>query len=110
MRHGDRGAPVSAERPDFVALGHVTFDVQRLAGTERDCPEPGGPVAYSAATAVSMGLTTGIVTSSSPGYPFDSLLPATQVVNRPAEATTTFEYSLEDDVRTQWLTSRAAEI
>ena len=110
MRHGDRGAPVSAERPDFVALGHVTFDMQRLAGAERDQPEPGGPVAYSAATAGSMGLATGIVTSCSPGYPFNSLLPTTQVVNVPAASTTTFEYLLEDGVRTQWLTSRAAEI
>lgn len=57
-----------------------------------------------------MGLTAGIVTSSSPGYPFDTLLPSTGVVNVPAAATTTFEYSLHDGVRTQWLRSRAANL
>lgn len=67
-------------------------------------------MAYAARTAVSMGLAAGIVTSSSPGYPFDSLLPMTQVANAPAEATTTFEYALEDGTRTQWLTSRAADL
>ena len=96
--------------PDFVAIGHVTFDVQRLVGAERDRPEPGGAVAYSAGTAVSMGLTAGVVTSSSPGYPFETLLPSADLVNVPADATTTFEYSLSDGVRTQWLTSRATAI
>ena len=96
--------------PEFVAIGHVTFDVLRLAGAERERPEPGGAVAYSARTAVSLGLTVGVVTSSSPGYPFETLLPTAEVVNVPADDTTTFEYSLEDGVRTQWLTSRASEI
>ena len=106
----EHATPSQAPSPDFVAIGHVTFDVQRLPDAERDRPEPGGAVAYSARTAVSMGLATGIVTSSSPGYPFDSLLPMTQVANAPADATTTFEYSLEDGARTQWLTSRAADL
>ena len=99
-----------SDPPDFVAIGHVTFDVRRLAGGERDGPEPGGAVAYSAGTAAAMGLTAGVVTSSAPDYPFESLLPSTNVVNVPAGATTTFEYSLSDGVRTQWLASRAAEI
>ena len=84
--------------------------MQRLPGPGRDRPEPGGAVAYAARTAVSMGLAAGIVTSSSPGYTFDSLLPLAQVANAPAEATTTFEYALEDGTRTQWLTSRAADL
>ena len=67
-------------------------------------------MAYSAKTAVSMGLTAGVVTSSSPGYPFETLLPSADLVNVPADATTTFEYSLSDGVRTQWLTSRASDI
>lgn len=99
-----------SDPPDFVAVGHVTFDVQRLAGAARDRPEPGGAAAYSAGTAVSMGLTAGIVTSSAPGYPFESLLPSADVVDVPADATTTFEYSLSDGIRTQWLTSRAVDL
>ena len=106
----EQGAPNRAACPDFVAMGHVTFDVRRLDTDETDRLEPGGAVAYSAGTAVAMGLTAGIVTSSSPGYPFDTLLPSTQVVNMPAAATTTFEYSLNDGVRTQWLRSRAANL
>ena len=102
--------PTRAACPEFVAVGHVTFDVQRRAGCEIDRPEPGGAAAYAAGTAVAMGLTAGIVTSSSPGYPFDTLLPSTEVVNVPAAATTTFEYSLHDGVRTQWLRSRAANL
>ena len=95
---------------DFVAVGHVTFDVKRRAGCEIDRPEPGGAAAYAAGTAIAMGLTAGIVTSSSPGYPFDTLLPLTKVVNVSAAATTTFEYSLHDGVRTQWLRSGAANL
>ena len=102
--------PTRAACPEFVAVGHVTFDVQRRAGCEIDRPEPGGAAAYAARTAIAMGLTAGIVTSSSPGYPFDTLLPSTGVVNVPAAATTTFEYSLHDGVRTQWLRSRAANL
>ena len=67
-------------------------------------------MAYSAGTAAAMGLSAGVVTSCSPGYPFDSLLASAEVVNMPAEATTTFEYALNDGVRTQWLMSRAAEL
>ena len=70
--------PTRAVCPEFVAVGHVTFDVQRLAGCEIDRPEPGGAAAYAAGTAIAMGLTAGIVTSSSPGYPFDTLLPSTE--------------------------------
>ena len=108
--HGDYGMPTRAVCPEFVAVGHVTFDVQRLAGCEIDRPEPGGAAAYAAGTAIAMGLIAGIVTSSSPGYPFDTLLPLTKVVNVPATATTTFGYSLHDGVRTQWLRSRAANL
>ncbi len=57
-----------------------------------------------------MGLSAGIVTSSAHGYPLDELLPSTDVVNAQAAATTTFEYSLDDGMRTQWLTSRAADL
>ena len=110
MRHGEHGAPNPAGRPDFVAVGHVTFDVGRRSGGETDRPEPGGAVAYSARTAVAMGLSAGIVTSSSRGYPFDSLLPSADVVNVPAVATTIFEYSVREGARTQWLTSRAADL
>ena len=102
--------PTRAMCPEFVAVGHVTFDVQRLTGCEFDRPEPGGPAAYAAGTAIAMGLSAGIVTSSSPGYPFDTLLPSTEVINVSADATTTFEYSLHDGVRTQWLRSRAANL
>ena len=102
--------PTRAVCPEFVAVGHVTFDVKRRAGCEIDRPEPGGAAAYAAGTAIAMGLTAGIVTSSSLGYPFDTVLPSTEVVNVPAAATTTFEYSLHDGVRTQWLRSRAANL
>ncbi len=110
MRHGEHGASDPSGRPDFVAVGHVTFDVRRLPGGETGRPEPGGAAAYSARTAVAMGLTAGIVTSSAHGYPFDELLSSTDVANARAAATTTFEYSLHDGVRTQWLTARATDL
>ena len=88
----------------------MTFDVRLPPGGEHDRPEPGGAAAYAAGTAIAMGLAAGIVTSSSQDYPFDTLLPSTDVVNVPAAATTTFEYSLHDGVRTQWLRARAAEL
>ena len=109
--HGELDMPDGAAAcPEFVALGHVTFDVRLPPGGAHDRPEPGGTAAYAAETAIAMGRAAGIVTSSSPGYPFDTLLPSTDMVNVPAAATTTFEYSLHDGVRTQWLRARAAEL
>ncbi len=109
--HGEPEMHDGAARcPEFVAFGHVTFDVRLPPGGADDRPEPGGTAAFAAETAHAMGLAAGIVTSSSPGYPFDTLLPSTDVVNVPAAATTTFEFSLHNGVRTQWLRARAAEI
>ena len=96
--------------PEFVALGHVTFDVRVDAGPERSAPEPGGPSAYAGLTAAALGLDAGIVTCASSDYDFETLLPGVQVVVRRSHATTVFRYSNQYGGRTQWLQSRACGI
>jgi sugar/nucleoside kinase (ribokinase family) len=69
---------------DFVTIGHVTLD-QTARGTR-----PGGAAYYTAMTAHRLGLRVGLLTSFGPDFPRDALPAGIEVVNVPAERTTTF--------------------
>jgi 1D-myo-inositol 3-kinase len=72
------------EPVDFVAVGHVTLD-QTPRGTR-----PGGAAYYTAVTAHRLGLRVGLLTSFGPDFPRDAVPAGIEVVNIPAERTTTF--------------------
>jgi 1D-myo-inositol 3-kinase len=72
------------EPVDFVAIGHVTLD-QTPRGTR-----PGGAAYYTAMTAHRLGLRVGLLTSFGPDFPRDAIPTGIEVVNVPAERTTTF--------------------
>jgi 1D-myo-inositol 3-kinase len=69
---------------DFVAIGHVTLD-QTPRGTR-----PGGAAYYTAMTAHRLGLRVGLLTSFGPDFPREAIPAGIELVNVPAECTTTF--------------------
>jgi sugar/nucleoside kinase (ribokinase family) len=87
--------------PDFVAVGHVTFD--RIADTIR----PGGAALYAAIAAHRLGLSAGILTSHADDFPIDTLPPQIEVVTVPAARTTTFEHREVDGRRALRVTDAA---
>lgn len=87
--------------PDFVAVGHVTLD--RFG----DVMRPGGAVLYSAITAHRLGLSAGILTSHADDFPLELIPPKIEVVSRPGDATTRFEYDAKGERRTMRVPSVA---
>jgi len=84
------------EPVDYLAIGHVTFDITP------DGKTPGGTVLYSALTARSLGLRVGVVTACEESYPFPELDGISFSV-QPSETTTTFENIYTSEGRVQIL-------
>ena len=95
------------QRPEFLAIGHVTRDL--LPG---DTFTPGGTVTFAARTAYHLGLVPAIVTCADEELLalLPSLLPGTALAARSAPVTTTFENSYSDGFRTQYLRARAPQL
>lgn len=84
------------EPVDYLAIGHVTFDLIP------DGKTPGGTVLYSALTARALGHRVGVVTTSEENYPFpeqDGL----SFFSIPSESTTTFENIYTPEGRIQMI-------
>ena len=89
---------------DFVAIGHVTLD-QTARGTR-----PGGAAYYTAVTAHRLGLRVGLLTSFGPDFPRDAIPAGIEVVNVPAERTTTFRIGQSGRTRELAVLARAADL
>ena len=88
--------------PDYLLIGHIAHDVTPQG------PRLGGTVSYAAHTAVAFGLRVAILTSAAPHEPLlADLPPEVQVLNIPAEHTTTFENLYDGWKRTQYMYHRA---
>ncbi len=85
--------------PDFLAIGHLTFDVTPVPGDPHGRVRPGGAAAFAAVTAQALGFRVAVVTSATPSYPVDAILPgiATHVVQ--ASFTTFFQNVYSRDAR-----------
>ena len=96
---------ISSATPDFVAVGHVTKDMDGDGPSWR----PGGSVAYAAAAAVRLGRGSAVVTSCEPGLALDGYFPpGVQVSRTDAPATTTFRnQSPPSGGRIQYVSSKA---
>ena len=92
--------------PDFLAIGHVTRDLE--AGGAR----LGGAVSYAALTAARLGMKVGILTSAAPEDIEDVAkdLPSVHVVNLPSPKTTTFENIYDGKGRRQRIHALADDI
>ena len=88
---------------DYLIVGHVAVDITPTGG------QLGGTVSYSALTARALGLRVGLVTSSAADAPLLAL-DGIQIVNIPAEQSTTFENIKTENGRRQILHHQAAPI
>ncbi|HQX02354.1 MAG TPA: PfkB family carbohydrate kinase [Anaerolineales bacterium] len=88
---------------DYLIVGHVAVDITPTG------VQLGGTVSYSALTARALGLRVGIVTSSAADAPLQAL-DGIQIVNIPAEQSTTFENIKTESGRRQILHHQAAPI
>ena len=96
------GQTTNDRTPDYVLIGHISHDRTPQG------PRLGGTVAYGAHTARAFGLRVGVLTSADPRDPvLADLPPEVQLVNVPAEHSTTFENRYEGNTRTQWMYHRA---
>lgn len=87
--------------PQFLAAGHVTWDLHPQGRTL------GGTAVYAALTAQRLGLRAAILTSSGPDLPIGELLPGIEVRSLSARQSTVFENRYDDAERVQRLLSRA---
>ncbi|NOT03625.1 MAG: ribokinase [Anaerolineales bacterium] len=88
---------------DYLIVGHVAVDITPIG------VQLGGTVSYSALTARALGLRVGIVTSSAADAPLQAL-DGIQIVNIPAEHSTTFENIKTENGRRQTLHHQAVPI
>lgn len=88
---------------DYLVIGHVSQDLTPN-GTML-----GGTASYSSLTARTLGLRVGILTSHAPGVNL-SELDGIQIVNIPAEASTTFENVITPQGRVQHLYHVASKL
>jgi sugar/nucleoside kinase (ribokinase family) len=96
-------------RPQFLAIGHVTFDVSSEDFENR---HPGGAVAFASVTASRMGIEPAIVTSCADDYPAGSVIETPERFVRVPSANTSFfenRYNRRGD-RVQILHQRAENI
>jgi sugar/nucleoside kinase (ribokinase family) len=91
---------------DYLIVGHVAVDIAPAAPNG---VQLGGTVSYSALTARALGMRVGIVTSSAADAPLQPL-DGIQIVNIPAEQSTTFENIKTENGRRQTLHHQAAPI
>jgi len=91
--------------PDFLAIGHVTKDVQEDGYTI------GGTVTFASLTARNLGQRTAVVTRASSDLGLNPLYQGIEVFRLPSPVTTTFQnlYS-SDGTRTQFIRAVAGQI
>ncbi len=95
--------PATLQPIDYLAIGHVAVDLTPHG------KQLGGSVAYSALTARALGMQVGIITSFANDAPAEALA-GIQIVNIPAEFSTTFENVKTENGRKQTLFHQAEKI
>jgi len=89
---------------DLVAIGHVTFD-ETPSGVR-----PGGSAYYAALTARRLGLSVGLLTSTSSDYPLDIYPDGIHLTTVASPQTTRYRLGQSRGARTLTLLSRAADL
>ena len=85
-------------------VGHITQDITPIGYT------PGGAAGYAALTALRMGYSVAVLTSTGPKLQLKNLLPGAQIANVHAHNTTTFENRYQRGNRSQIIHQRASSI
>jgi sugar/nucleoside kinase (ribokinase family) len=89
--------------PSFIALGHLTFDVNIVDNGTPSSHIPGGAAAYAALTAQKHGLSIGVITSAADDYPVEKILAGVDVRVSESEHTAAFANYYDSGDRTQVL-------
>jgi sugar/nucleoside kinase (ribokinase family) len=89
--------------PEFVAIGHLSFDVNIVDNGSPSSHIPGGAAAYAALTAQKHGLSTGVISSVGDDYPADMILSGIDFRRVESEHTATFANYYDSGDRTQVL-------
>jgi sugar/nucleoside kinase (ribokinase family) len=100
--------------PNFVAVGHLSFDVNIVDNGTPSRHIPGGAVAFSTLTAQKHGLSAGMLTSVGDDYPVDEIFdgPGSDIDVRisDSEHTATFANYYDSGDRTQVLIASGSRI
>ncbi|MBN4064315.1 hypothetical protein JYU04_01115 [Dehalococcoides mccartyi] len=89
--------------PSFIAIGHLSFDVNVVDNGPPTSHIPGGAVAYSSLTAQKHNLTAGVITSVGDDYPVDMILKGIELKKVDSEHTASFANYYDSGDRTQVL-------
>jgi sugar/nucleoside kinase (ribokinase family) len=89
--------------PSFVALGHLTFDVNIVDNGPPSSHIPGGAAAYAALTAQKHDISTGVISSVGDDYPAEMILDGIDFRKVESEHTATFANYYDSGDRTQVL-------
>jgi len=96
--------------PNFISLGHLSFDVNVVDNGSPSSHIPGGAVAYSTLTAQKHGLHAGAITSVGDDYPVDLILEGVDVQVVESEHTASFANYYDSGERTQVLMASGSRI
>lgn len=92
--------PISPDPVDYLVMGHVAHDLTP------EGPRLGGTAAYSALTALALGMRVGIMTASGPETSLEALRDISVIAFNSPQSTT-FENIYTNHVRIQYLRAQA---
>ena len=96
--------------PKFLAIGHLSFDVNIVDGGSPNDPIPGGASAYATLVAIKHGISSGILTSVGDDYPIEEILSGIDVRGPKSEHTSSFANYYDGDNRNQVLIASGSKI
>ena len=96
--------------PKFLAIGHLSFDVNMVDGGSPSGRIPGGASAYATLVAKKHGISSGILTSVGDDYPVEEILGGIDVRGPKSEHTSSFANYYDGDNRNQVLIASASKI
>ncbi|MCZ6538265.1 MAG: PfkB family carbohydrate kinase [Chloroflexi bacterium] len=96
--------------PSFVAIGHLSFDVNIVDNGPPSHHIPGGAAAYAGLTASKHGLSAGILTSVDSDYPVKEVLGGVDIHVVESEHTATFANYYDSGERSQVLLASGSKI
>ena len=98
------------KHPKFLAIGHLSFDVNIVDGGSPSDRIPGGASAYATLVAIKHGISSGILTSVGDDYPVEEILSGIDVRGSKSEHTSSFANYYEGDNRNQVLIASGSKI
>ena len=99
-----------SKHPKFLAIGHLSFDVNIVDGGSPSDRIPGGASAYATMVAIKHGVSSGILPSVGDDYPVEEILSGIDVRGTKSEHTSSFANYYDGDNRNQVLIASGSKI